>query len=163
MMVLHWRLTFLWQGQVCFRMGPIHLYGKNVENFKWPLLKPLGWCCSNFMWNFLGAGERRIAKMVVVHWWRWPPCPYKNLYRSSSPETNKPWGLIFAQSSGAGDLPKLLTWWSYVEVWPFYGKVKLASPCICMGPIHVYGKNVENSCFGHLLYNPVESKLDDEH
>ena len=23
-------------------------------------------------------------------------------------------------------------------------------------------KNVENSYFGHLLYNPVESKLDDE-
>ena len=31
-----------------------------------------------------------------------------------------------------------------------------------MGPIHLYGKNVENSYFGH-LYNPVESKLDDEH
>ena len=24
-----------------------------------------------------------------------------------------------------------------------------------MSPIHLYGKNVENSYFGHLLYNPV--------
>ena len=28
-----------------------------------------------------------------------------------------------------------------------------------MGSIHLYGKNVENSYFGHLLNNPVESKL----
>ena len=27
---------------------------------------------------------------------------------------------------------------------PFYGEVKFASLCICMGPIHLYGKNVEN-------------------
>ena len=32
-------------------------------------------------------------------------------------------------------------------------------------PLKFYcmGKNVENSYFGHLLYNPVEWKLDDEH
>ena len=30
-------------------------------------LKPLGQCCSNFMWNLLGAGEQKIAKMVMVH------------------------------------------------------------------------------------------------
>ena len=35
---------------------------------------------------------------------------------------------------------KLLKWWSYVDTWPFYGKVKFASPCICMGHIHLYGK-----------------------
>ena len=50
-----------------------------------------------------------------------------------------------------------------VDVLPFYGNFKFASPCICMGPVHLYGKNVENSYFGHLLYNPVETKLDDEH
>ena len=31
-----------------------------------------------------------------------------------------------------------------------------------MGPTHLYVINVENSYFGH-LYNPVESKVDDEH
>ena len=45
----------------------------------------------------------------------------------------------------------------------FLRQVEICFPCICMGPIHLYGKNVENSYFGHLLYNPVESKIDDEH
>ena len=37
--------------------------------------------------------------------------------------------------SGMGDLPKLLKWWLYTDVWPFYGQVKFASLCICMGSI----------------------------
>ena len=44
------------------------------------------------------------------------------------------------KSSGKGDLQKLLKRWSYVDVWPFYGEVKFASLCICMGHIHLYGK-----------------------
>ena len=75
-MVVHWHLTFLRRGQVCF---PMHLYGKTVENFKRPPLEPLGQCCSNFMWSLLGVS---IAKMVAVHWPRWPPCP---LLRPSTP------------------------------------------------------------------------------
>ena len=39
-------------------------------------LKPLGQCCSNFMWSLLRLGEWKIAKMVAVHWPRWPSCPY---------------------------------------------------------------------------------------
>ena len=37
------------------------------------------------------------------------------------------------ESSGTGGLPKLLKELSYVDVRPFYGKVKFASLCICMG------------------------------
>ena len=37
------------------------------------------------------------------------------------------------ESSGMGGLPKLLKELLYVDVWPFYGKVKFASLCICMG------------------------------
>ena len=37
------------------------------------------------------------------------------------------------ESSGTGGLPKLLKELSYVDVWPFYGKVKFASLCICVG------------------------------
>ena len=61
---------FLQKGQVCFPMHLYgrHLYGKNIENFKRPPLKPLGWCCSNFIWSLLGAGEWKIAKMIAVHW-----------------------------------------------------------------------------------------------
>ena len=32
--------------------------------------------CSNFIWSLLRLGERKTAKMVAVHWLRWPPCPY---------------------------------------------------------------------------------------
>ena len=170
MMVVHWRLTFLRRSQVCF---PMHLYRHHTFVFKkcWEFqmtspLKPLGKCCSNFtcIWSLLRLGERKIAKMVAVHWPRWLPYPYmvktfKNLLLQNQ---IGPGALSLHKSSGT-DLPKLLKWWSYVDVLPFYGKVKFASPCICMGPIYLYGKNVENSYFGHLLYNPVESKLDDEH
>ena len=79
--VIHWCLTFLRRGQVCFSM---HLYGHHT--FVWEKcwefqmtspLKPLGQCCSNFMWSLLRLWEQKIAKMVGVHWPRWPPCPYR--------------------------------------------------------------------------------------
>ena len=130
----------------CICMSPIHLNRKFVENFKLPSLKPLSQICSNFILSFLKSGEWKIAKMVVVHWPRWPPCPYmvkhfKNLLLQN-------WGCLGAESvhksSGTGDLPKLLKRLSYVDIWPFYGKVKFASLCICMSPINLYGKIVEN-------------------
>ena len=83
----------------------------------------------------LGWGELKIAKMVAVHWPRWPPHPYmvktfKNLLLQN-------WECLGAEplqeSSGMGGLPKLLKELSYVDIWPFYGKVKFASQCICMG------------------------------
>ena len=55
----------------CF---PIHLYAHHT--FVWEKcrefqttspLKPLGQCCSNFMWSLVRLGERKIAKMVTVH------------------------------------------------------------------------------------------------
>ena len=109
-------------------------------------LKPLGQCCSNFIWSLLRWGERKIAKMVAVHWPRWQPCPYmvktfKNLLLQNR-------GCFGAESlhksSGTGGLSKLLKWWLYIEVWSLYGEVKFASLCICMGTIHLYGTSVEN-------------------
>ena len=44
------------------------------------------------------------------------------------------------ESSGTGGLPKLLKELPYVDVLPFYGKVKFASLCICMG------KTFKNLC-----------------
>ena len=131
-------LTFFRRGKVCF---PMDLYGKNVENFKWPPLEPLGQCCSNFIRSLTRAGEWKIAKIVAAHWPSWLPCPYivkifKNLLLQDR-------GCLVAESlhksSETGGLPKLLKWWSYIDIWPFYG-VKFASVCICMGPIHLYGK-----------------------
>ena len=91
----------------------------------------------------LKSGERKIAKMVAVGRPRWPPCPYmvrpfKNLLLQN-------WGCLGAKSvhksSGTGDLPKLLKRLSYVDIWPFYGKVKFASPRICMSPITFIWEN----------------------
>ena len=103
-------------------------------------LKPLAQCCSNFMWNLLG--ERKIAKMVMVQWPRWLPCPYiiKTFKKSSSPEPNNPWGLIFAQVIMDGRSTKIAKVMVLHWCLTFYGMVKFASPCICMGPIHLYGK-----------------------
>ena len=66
--------------------------------------------CTNFIWSLLRLGEWKIAKMVAVHWPRWPPCPYmvktlKNLLLQNR-------GRLGAESllkwSGTGGLPKLL-------------------------------------------------------
>ena len=77
-------------------------------------VKPLGQCCSN-PWT----GEWKIAKMGMVHWSKWLPCPYMviTFKHFPSPEPNKPWALIFAQIMGTGALPKLLKWWFCVDVW----------------------------------------------
>ena len=109
-------------------------------------LKPLSQFCSNFIWSLLRVGERKIAKMVAVRWLRWPPCPYmvktfKNLLLHNG-------GCLGAESlhesSGTGGQPKLLKELSYVDVWPFYGKVKFASLCIYMSSIHLNGKIVKS-------------------
>ena len=98
-------------------------------------LKPLSQFCSNFIWSLLMVGEQNFAKMVAVRWPRWPPCPYmvktfKNLFLQNRVCLGAE---PLQKSSGTGGLPKLLKELSYVDVWPFYGKVKFASLCICMG------------------------------
>ena len=73
-------------------------------------LEPLGQFCTNFIWSLLRVGEWKIAKMVAVHWPRWPPCLYmvktfKNLllqYRGCLGAES------LLKSSGTGGLPKLL-------------------------------------------------------
>ena len=88
-------------------------------------------------------GKQKIAKIVAVRWPRWPPCPYmvktfKNLllhYRECLGAKS------VHKSSGTGDLPKLLKRLLYVDIWPFYGKVKFASLCICMSPITFIWEN----------------------
>ena len=132
-------------------MSPIHLNRKIVENFKWPLSQ----ICSNFILSLLKSGEPKIAKMVVVHWPRWPPCPYmvkpfKNLLLQN-------WGCLGTESvhksSGTGDLPKLLKRLWYIDIWPFYGKVKFASLSICMSPITFVWEN----CWEFQTTSPLKS------
>ena len=112
--------------QICF---PMHLYRhhtfiwKKISNdFSSEAYGPM-------LLKFYVEAEWKIAKMVAVHWPRWLPCPYmvktfKNLLLQNQ---ISPGALSLHKSSGTGDLPKLLKLWSYVDIWPFYGKVKFAS------------------------------------
>ena len=99
-----------------------------------------------FHMEHLREGKQKIAKIVMVRRPRWPPCPYmvktfKNLLLHNR-------GCLGAESlhksSGTRGQPKLLKELSYVDVWPFYGKVKFASLCICMSSIHLNGKIVKS-------------------
>ena len=98
-------------------------------------LEPLGQFCSNFIWSLLRMGERKNAKMVAVRWPRWPPCPYMvKTFKNLLLQNRECLGAEpLQESSGTGGLPTLLKELSYVDFWPFYGKVKFASLCICMG------------------------------
>ena len=109
-------------------------------------LEPLGQFCSNFIWSLLRVGERKIAKMVAVRWPRWPPCPYiVKTFKNLLLQNRECLGAApLQESSGTGGLPTLLNKLSYVDIWPFYRKVKFASLCICMG------KSVQN--FKQLLF-----------
>ena len=150
-------MSFLRQGQVCF---PVHLYEPHTFEWKncWEFqmtspLKPLSQFCSNFIWSHLRVGKQKIAKIVMVHWPRWPPCPYivktfKNLLLQNLECLGAE---SLHKSLGTRGLPKLLKELSYVDIWPFYGtvkyaygKVKFASLCICMSPIHLNRKSIEN-------------------
>ena len=128
----------------------MHVYGKNVQNFKWPPLEPLGQCCSNFIWSLSEAGEWKIAKIVAVHWPRWLSCPYmlKNLlqnWRSLMTES-------LHKSSGTGGLPKLLKWWPYIDIWPF---LRRSQVCFC---IHLYGPHtfVWKKCWQFQMTSPLK-------
>ena len=71
--------------------------------------------------------------MVAVHWPRWPPRPYMvKTFKNLLQNRECLWAEPLQESLGTGGLPKLLKELSYVDVWPFYGKVKFASLCICM-------------------------------
>ena len=128
----------------CICMSPIHLNRKIVENFKFLLLwRHWAKFAQISYYAFLSQWKERLLKMVAVGRPRWPPCPYmvrpfKNLLLQN-------WGCLGAKSvhksSGTGDLPKLLKRLSYVDIWPFYGKVKFASLCICMSPITFIWEN----------------------
>ena len=114
----------------------MHLYGKNVQNFKQLLLWSL-W--ANFAQVSYGAslgwGNEKLLKWSRsvdkggrhAHIWK---KTFKNiLLQDRECLGAEP----LQESSGLGGLPTLLKELSYIDVWPFYGKVKFASLCICMG------------------------------
>ena len=148
-----------------FILAP-HLYGKNVENFKQLLL----WsqCCSNVMWSLLGIGEQMIAKNGHRPFTKMAAMPIygKKLQNSSSPESDKPWGLIFAQiivDRRSTKIAKMMgPRWCLTFLW---------QSCICFPQAFVWDLyiiseemlRIHNLCFTSEDYDPVELKLDEEH
>ena len=130
---------------LCICMSPIHLNGKIVENFKflflwssWAKFAQISYCA------FLSQGHERLLKWSRSidqdgHHAHNMVRPFKNLLLQN-------WGCLGAKSvhksSGTGDLPKLLKRLSYVDIWPFYGKV------VCF-PMHLYEPH--NIYMGKLL------------
>ena len=90
-----------------------------------------------FIWSLHRVGKRKIAEMVAVRWPRWPPRPYMvKTFKYLLLQNRECLGAEPLQkSSRTGDLSNLLKELSYIDVWPFYNKVKFASLCICMGKV----------------------------
>ena len=119
-------------------------------------LEPLGHCCSNFIWSLPGAREWKIATMVAVRWPRWPPCPYMVKQQQ---QTLK----IFSRSKDALWL-NLCIIYQGREVYRncfsngrtltfdlFYGEVKFAYLCTCMGKMFRISNDVSFQVSGPML------------
>ena len=86
-------------------------------------LKPPGQCCSNFMQSLLGQENERLLK------WAWSidqngchaHIMVKKIFTNLLLHNQiSPGPLSLHKLWGTGELPKLLKWWFYVDVWPFY-------------------------------------------
>ena len=108
----------------------------SVNNFKWLLLWNY-WANCNQISNVgsRGRGEWKVVKRILVTWPRWPPCAYmvktlKNLLLQNQLTVDL-WTWYVALSMRV--LPRLLKLWPWVDLDPFYAKVKFGPIGICMG------------------------------
>ena len=136
-MVVRWHLIFYSEvkfASVCICMGPIHLYGKNVDNLKWLFLWSLWASVAQISCRAsLGQENERLLKWAWsidqngchAHIWEKP--------LKSSPEPNKPRTPIFAQIMGDRRSTKIakmmVLCWRLTFLWQ--GQI-----CI---PVHLYG------------------------
>ena len=100
---------------------------------------------ANFALFSYGASLARENKRLRKRWWSMTKMAAMSIYcktfKNLLLQNQCALGLNICSdlSSGRGGLLKLLKWWSYIDIWPFYGEVKFASLCIHIGP-HLYGK-----------------------
>ena len=96
------------------------------------------------------AGEWKIAKMGMVHWSKWLPCPYngKNFFTNLLLHNQiSPGPLSLHKLWGTGELPKLLKWWFYVDVWPFYLQERSnLLPHAFVWAIYIYIESIQVNC-----------------
>ena len=88
--------------------------------------------------------EMKLAKIVVVHWPRWPPCPYmvKTFKKLRLQNRGRLQAESLHKSSGTGGLPKLLKWWSYIVVWFFTARSSLLPYAFVWAQYIFYRKNL---------------------
>ena len=103
--------------------------------------KQLGDLEPKFIWKLEGEWEWKFIQMSWVTWPTWPPCPYmvktlKNLLQNQQTNDLETWYV----ASCVGVLPKLFKLWPWVDLDPFYAKVKF-------GHIDFYMRKSENYLF----------------
>ena len=88
----------------------------------------------HLLWNRWTDWNRikcKVARKVWATWSRWSLRPYKNLWKSSSQESNGQWpSNLVHKIGGSGPIQfvQMIDW-----PWLFYGKVKLCHLGFCMG------------------------------
>ena len=94
------------------------------------------------------AGEGKIAKMGMVHWSRWLPCPYmvKTLKNLLLEKQISPGPKSLHKLWGTGDLPKLLKWWFCVDIWPFLPPRSNLLTHAFVWAIYIYIESIEMTC-----------------
>ena len=97
--------------------------------------KQLGDLEPKFIWKLEGEWEWKFIQMSLVTWPTWPPCPYmvktlKNfLLQNQWTNDLETWYV----ASCMGVLPELFKLWPWVDLDPFYTKVKFGHIDFCMG------------------------------
>ena len=103
--------------------------------------KKLGQPKSNFIWSLSGMGERKFVQMVHVIWPKWPPCPYKNLKKSSSLEPKGRWLWNLVCSIGCSSTTKFVQMMTLGWPWPILWQGQVWSLML------LYGKKVKQWIF----------------
>ena len=100
-------------------------------------LKPLGQCCSNFMWSLLGQENERLLKWALS-------IDHNGCHASSEP--NKPWALIFAQIMGDSRSTKIAKMMVLCWHFTFLPPRSNLLPHAFVWAIYIYIESIEVTC-----------------
>ena len=146
--VIHWHLTFLRRVQVCFlyAWAPYICMEKMLIISNGFSSEASGPVLLKFHAEPPWAGEWKIAKMGMVHWSKWLPCPYmvKTFKKLLLHNQISPGSSSLHKLRGTGDLPKLLNDGCMLTFDLLASKVKFAS--LFVWAIYIYIESIEVTC-----------------
>ena len=97
MMLVHWHLTFYGEvkfDSVCICMGPIHSYGKTVDNFKWLFLRS-HWASVALITCRASLGQENERLLKWLSWMRmWLEIRRSRVRPPAEDGNNLSWRLI---------------------------------------------------------------------